>query len=170
MPAWVLPGGAAIAWGVLAAALWPQHRLLPAAGLVLGLWVAACIDLRVHRIPNAVVLAILVVGVLSQLLQAGLAPALACLSAACASGGLFAALAALTRGGFGWGDVKLAAAMGWVLGPTATAAALAATAVAGGLVAAALLLVRHRGLRDPLPFAPFFFVGGLVGLAVLIVR
>lgn|GEM_PF-1909558 len=169
-PVWLLTAGPAALWGALAAAFGVQPRLLPAAGLALCLWVAACIDLRTHRIPNGVVLTTFGVGVAAQCLRAGLVPALPALAAGCGAGFLFSALAAATRGGFGWGDAKLAAAMGCVLGPSAMVLALAATSLAGGVAASVLLLSGRRGLRDPLPFAPFFLAGGLVALGAAALR
>lgn len=165
-PAWSLAGGTAVLWALAAAAFGPHPRLLTAAGLTLCLWVAACIDLRTHRIPNPVVLAAFGVAGAAQCLGAGLVSPLPALVAGCCAGLVFSLLAALTRGGFGWGDAKLAAAMGCVLGPSAMLLALAATSLAGGLAGGVLLLTGRRGLRDPLPFAPFFLIGGLVALGV----
>ena len=79
---------------------------------------------------------------------------------------MFAGLAVVTRGDFGWGDAKLAVVIGWFLGPRAGAEALFATVMAAGLGAGTALALRRVGWRDALPFAPFFLVGGCVALAL----
>lgn len=62
----------------------------------------------------------------------------------------FAAAALLSRGrGMGWGDVKLAAVAGAVLGITNALIALALAAFAAGIGA------KLRGERAPLAFAPY---------------
>jgi len=166
LPRWLLAAGPGLLWALLAWRWGWSARWAVTAPLALGLWTAASIDLHTYRIPNAVPAALLLLGVAAQLsprppFAAALPSALAGLGA----GALFAALALLSRGGFGWGDAKLAGALAFVLGPAPGALALAGTALAGGLAAAALLVTRRRGPRDALPFAPFFLVGGL--LAVL---
>lgn len=166
VPNWAWVGGVGLTLALVAALSGPAVHLLPALALALGLSVAAAIDLHTHRIPNAVVLALLAGGALVQALGAGWAPLLPALGAGLACGGAFALFAVLSRGGFGWGDVKLAAAMGWLLGPRLALVAMCATALVAGLVAVGLLVARRRGLRDALPFAPFFLIGGVVALCL----
>ncbi len=163
-PDWVVVTGPAVLWGVLTSIFGIQAHLLPAAGMALCLWVACCVDLRTHRIPNVIVLATFGLGLLAQSLRVGLVPALPALAAACAAGLLFSVAVIGSRGGFGWGDAKLAAAMGCILGPGGMAVALLVTSLTAGVVAAVALLFRWRNWRDPLPFAPFFLVGGMVAL------
>lgn len=70
-------------------------------------------------------------------------------------GGGFMLLAAiLSRGGIGLGDVKLAAFVGLALGMPLVYSALFIMAMLGGLLAIALILLRLRGRRDPIPYAP----------------
>ncbi len=137
------------------------------AAVALGLWTAAAIDLRTLRIPNRLVVAMVVLGASAQLARVAPAPAVPSLLAAAVAFGAGALLAALARGGLGWGDVKLAAAAAWLLGPAAGTAAMVVMALTAGLAAAAALLTRRRGLRDPLPLAPFLLAGGLWGLWLL---
>lgn len=166
VPAWAWVGGLGLILALVAAVSGPAVHLLPALALALGLSVAAAIDLHTYRIPNAVVLAILASGALAQALGVGWVPLLPALGAGLACGAAFALFALLSRGGFGWGDVKLAAATGWLLGPRLALLAMCVTALVAGLVAVGLLLARRRGLHDALPFAPFFLAGGLVALCL----
>ena len=85
------------------------------------------------------------------------------LGAAAVGGLIFQILRWGSRGGLGFGDVKLAAWLGFYLGPRALPVALFTAAILGGLVAAVLLLTGRRGRRDVIPFGPFLAAGGLVG-------
>ena len=147
-----------------AGAGWSRH--LPLAAATAGaLCLAAAIDLHAYRIPNRLVAALAAAALVAQVLP-GFAPApvLPTLLGAAALALPFGLAALLSRGGVGWGDAKLSAALGLALGPRGAVLALVATALAAGLGGAAALAARRRGLRDPLPLAPFFLAGGLAAL------
>jgi len=75
-------------------------------------------------------------------------------------GAFFALFASLTRGkGMGWGDAKLAAAGGLVLGLPDLLLSLFVAFIAGGVVGGVMLLSGRRGWRDKLPFGPFLVFG-----------
>lgn len=104
---------------------------------------------------------------LSRFLQA-LPPAFLYSLAGAATGFLilFAAAMASPDGcGIGGGDIKLAAAMGFIHGPSHMMAILLA---ASGLAVAATLIVDHRNKRTntnkmlSLPFVPFLAAGSLI--------
>lgn len=57
--------------------------------------------------------------------------------------------------GMGGGDIKLAGAVGLLVGYPGVFFAVWLAAVAGGLVAASLLVLRKKGRKDPIPFGPF---------------
>lgn len=127
--------------------------------LVLLAW----LDIRSQRIPNAVVYPALLLAV--GLSPTGPGPGLpeslgGCLGALAAG----SAIRALSRGGLGGGDVKMAALVGVVVGFPAIVAAGALTVVAGGLAAGALLMLRLRRWGDALPYGPFVALGGLAGM------
>ncbi|MGQ0592868.1 MAG: A24 family peptidase [Gammaproteobacteria bacterium] len=110
--------------------------------LALMLSFAAYLDLRYHRIPNGVTFGGAVAGLVLQSYFSGFE--------ALGSGflGLASGLALFVpfyiRGAMGAGDVKLMAAVGAFLGPSATLVAAALTLIVGGVMAVAILL-RHRG-------------------------
>ena len=114
---------------------------LALAVLLAGTGAGAAIDLRTHRVPNALTL---------TLAGAGLALAAAGLGrvgvgAACAGGllGLALMLPGYLLGGTGAGDVKLLAAAGTLLGPAGALWAFMFTTMVGG--ALALLAAADRG-------------------------
>jgi leader peptidase (prepilin peptidase) / N-methyltransferase len=71
----------------------------------------------------------------------------------------FLALSILTRGGFGMGDVKLAAMLGFLLGYKVLGA-LTIGVFAGGIWSAGLLLTHRAGLRSAIAYGPFLALGG----------
>jgi leader peptidase (prepilin peptidase)/N-methyltransferase len=66
--------------------------------------------------------------------------------------------------GMGEGDEKLAGLLGLLVGFPGILVTLWTAALSGGLAAAALLLLRKKGRKDPIPFAPFLVLGATVAL------
>lgn len=130
-----------------------------AALLVTGLLVTiSLVDFQVRRIPNALVLALLLLAVL-QALWLG-QPALTALALGLlAGGGLFLLLALLGRGAMGAGDVKLAAALGALLGFPLVLRGLLWGVLAAGVVALLLLITRRAGRKDTMAYGPYLALG-----------
>lgn len=81
--------------------------------------------------------------------------------------GLFV-LALIARGGFGFGDVKLAFMLGLFLafrGWEHLVVGIFLAFFIGGLVAIALLLSRKKGRKDAVPFGPSLVLGAWIGIA-----
>jgi leader peptidase (prepilin peptidase)/N-methyltransferase len=132
--------------------------LLLAPGLL-----AAGIDLRTRRIPNALVLVGVVVALVVAWAQGSLGAALlGCVASGAA--GLATAIAA--RGAFGGGDVKLLAYAGAVVGIWSVPALFFWTSLAGGAIALGALAVR-RSRRTTIPYGPAIAAG--CSLAYLLV-
>ena len=141
--------------------------LVVAAGLV----VLSVVDLEQFLLPNGIVyplalvtLAMLVVAALGDDTWGALGRALL--------GGL-AAMTALgvlhlaSPRSMGFGDVKLAFVLGLALGWLGWGELLLGLFfgfLAGALVGVALIVLRHRGRKDHLPFGPFLAFGTLVVL------
>lgn len=71
----------------------------------------------------------------------------------------------LTRGkGMGLGDVKLGALVGLMTGYPLAIVAILMSWIMGGVVAAALLALKIKGLKDPIPSATFLAVSAMVTL------
>lgn len=66
-----------------------------------------------------------------------------------------------SRGGMGWGDVKLAALIGLVIGFPLVFVAMFLAFVGGGLVAVILLLLKVKKRRDAIPFGPFMSLAAM---------
>lgn len=167
----LLAAATATTWAVLALSRgWGAD--LPAYLLVGALGVAmAYVDLREHRLPDPLTLAALVGGGLLLAAAAAVTgewPAYgrAWLVAA-AMFVAFLLLALIRPADLGFGDVKLAAAMGLVLGWLGWGVAVVGAFLGflfGGLVGVALLLTGKAGRRTAIPFGPFMLLGALVAV------
>lgn len=139
----------------------PAFLLLVVAGVLLTV-----VDLRHRLLPDRVVLPALVAGAALLLVPAVAGGAWdALLRAVLGAATLFAvylALALVSPGGLGMGDVKFAALLGLYLGwlgwPAVVLGALAGFVVQA-VVALALLATRRIGLRGELPFGPAMLAG-----------
>lgn len=131
----------------------------------------ALIDIDTHTLPNRIVLPmypVLAVLLTVATLITGDWPAL--LRAAIGSvvlGGVYLVLALAVPRGMGFGDVKLAGALGLVLaylgwGPLAVGAFGAF--LLGGTFGIVLLLVRRAGRTTGIPFGPWMLLGAWVGV------
>ena len=120
-------------------------------------------DLRRRVIPNRLVYPalVLVLAVSGAWPDRGVAEAL--------TGG-FGALTvavivrALSGGGLGGGDVKMAALTGVVVGYPAVLSAGLVTVIAGGATAAILLVTRRAGRGARVPYGPFLALGAIAAL------
>lgn len=169
-PRWWVVWASVIALGSLPAAAAISHNpltylpLLPLA--IAGPWLAA-VDFDVLRIPNRVLaptaagtlLAVLAVAVTAKEGRALIAPIIAALMA----GGLFAAVHFATKGGIGFGDVKLAAVISLAVGPLGVTAAWLSI-LTGSL--AALVWAKASRSPGPIPLGPWLLFGAWVASLV----
>ncbi|MFC2006392.1 prepilin peptidase [Chloroflexota bacterium] len=70
----------------------------------------------------------------------------------------------LSRGGMGWGDVKLGALVGLMTGYPLAIVAVLLSWIIGGLVAAILLAFKIKKRKDPIPSAPFLVISAMITL------
>ena len=138
------------------------------AGIVLG-----SVDLAVHRLPDRVTFP--AYGVCAAALTADAAvlgswAALArALVAAVVAFAVAALLAALAPAGLGFGDVKLLALLGLVLGWTGWGVLLAGVflgLLTGAAVSLVLLVIRRVGWRTAVPFGPPLLTGAVLALSL----
>jgi len=109
----------------------------------------------------ALLLALLPQPWLTQWIEPGIA------SAALGGGigfGIFLLIALVSRGGMGWGDVKLAALIGLATGFPLVFFAIIMGAILGGIVAVALVIAKKRTRRETIPFGPFLALAAMVTL------
>lgn len=164
--------GVAGACGLLG---WAAPRpVLPAflAVAVLGVLLAA-IDLACLRLPDRLV----ALGAVTSLAGLGVAAAAGgewsllgrAFAGAGALGGAYLVLALLPGAGLGFGDVKLAALLGMLLGWLGWGAVLLGAVlphVINGPVAVALLVSGRAGRRTALPLGPALLAGALLAVVV----
>jgi prepilin signal peptidase PulO-like enzyme (type II secretory pathway) len=144
-----------------------------AALLVVVLVQVFVFDARHHLILNRVMYPAMALALLASpvnpLIEGTSAPLGRVVSAvlgAVVGGGFFLLLTILSRGGVGLGDAKLTFFLGAALGLLPLYAspilhALIYGVVIGGVIAAALLISRVRGMRDYIAYGPFLCIGGV---------
>jgi leader peptidase (prepilin peptidase)/N-methyltransferase len=163
-----------LATGLIFALLCWHYQLSPELGVMIFY---AClfiiifvIDLEQGLILNKVVYPGMVVALLLALLPR---PELTIVMkpgiASAALGGaigfvVFLVIALVSRGGMGWGDVKLAALIGLATGFPLVLVAIIMGAILGGIVAVALMLAKKRNRREAIPFGPFLALAAMVTL------
>lgn len=133
-------------------------ELVPALVVTAMLATISLVDLRVRRIPNALVLALLVWG-LVQVIWLGQPAPLAAVLGVLAGGGLLLLIALAGRGAMGAGDVKFAGALGAVLGYPLILHGLFYGILAGGAAALVLLVTRRVGRKDYIAYGPYLALG-----------
>ncbi len=77
--------------------------------------------------------------------------------------GLFLLIVIISKGGMGWGDVKMAGLIGLITGYLIPVSLFLA-AILGGLVAGILLLLKIRKRKESIPFAPFLSLATIITL------
>ena len=77
---------------------------------------------------------------------------------------VMALIVIVSRGGMGWGDVKMAALIGLMVGFPLVIEALLLSWISGGVVAAILLALKLKGTKDRIPSATFMAVATMVTL------
>lgn len=159
------PSTTAGGWGtavvVAAAYLW-----FAAASIVLTV-----IDLDTFRLPNAIVLPSIGVGVIlltvASLLASEWGQLLRALAAAAVLFLFYLVLRLVRSDAMGGGDVKLAALvglhLGWI-GWDAVAVGFFAAFLTGGVYGFALMLLRRAGRRTAIPFGPWMLLGAWAGI------
>ena len=78
--------------------------------------------------------------------------------------GLFYAVAVLSRGGMGGGDIKFMAMVGALMGWRAVLLTTFLGSLAGSVLGIFLMAVRGKGRKTKIPFGPFLALGALLTL------
>ncbi|MSQ14481.1 MAG: prepilin peptidase [Dehalococcoidia bacterium] len=152
--------------GVLFGSLWwflgPGTKLILSSAYFSILLVITVIDLEHRRILNKIIYPAILVSPFAAIVYGASAKDIFL-------GGLIGFLLMLlpyilSGVGLGAGDVKLAAFIGIFSGYPAILVAMFGAAVFGGVAAGFLLLTHLRGRKDPVPYAPFLALGGVVAL------
>ncbi|NNC91808.1 MAG: prepilin peptidase [Acidimicrobiia bacterium] len=146
----------------------PAYLWFVAVGLTLALT-----DIDVHRLPNRILYPSTVVGATLLLIAAVVDGDLGMFARAVGGGAfyfvLFLILALVARGGFGFGDVKLAFFLGLFLAYDTwdvLGAGIALGIAIGGLWAIGLLITRNADRKAKIPFGPAMILGAYAALVV----
>lgn len=135
------------------------HAILLAL-ILLDAVIITVVDIRIRLIPNEAVLILMAVGLILQIAFNGLPSALTALLAAAALMLIFILLdAAMGINTIGAGDVKLAGAMGLVLGWPYLMFGLVGMGAILLLWCSAGLITKKMKLKSMLAFAPFMMAG-----------
>lgn len=136
---------------------WQTASYLTLSALVIA---TGFIDLEHKIIPNEITLAGIILG-LVFITQTGL---ISNIEGFLTGGIVFLAIAVISKGNMGGGDIKLAAVMGLFLGIKLLLVALFAAFLLGSVVGVTLLLVGVVKRKDPFPFGPFLTIGSLISI------
>jgi leader peptidase (prepilin peptidase) / N-methyltransferase len=122
----------------------------------------AAIDVATRLLPNRITLPVSAAAVLARVAE-NRSVLVEVVVAGVAAFAVFYVVALLVRGGFGMGDVKLAAMLGFLLGK-AVIPALVLGVVTGGVWSALLLATRRAGMRSSIAYGPFLALGGAAAI------
>ncbi len=134
-----------------------------------ALIILAVYDLRWYLLPDQVLLPAIGVGVV-RAVYLGISnhsPSTTyhLLAAGLAAGGLFYALAAVSKGKWmGGGDIKLVALMGLILGPSKTVVAMILAFNSAAIVGLVLIGLKRKKRADHIPFGPFLVAGTIAAM------
>lgn len=166
---------------VLAVVLSAENVLLFSTGvlkmsryvlLLAAVAVIACIDKKSKRIPNEILLAMLIIRVLIFFAEwisypsYALSLLISALMGGVIGGGMFLICYLITRGGVGMGDVKLFFTAGCYLGTGGIMTVTVTTVLASAIYSIIQLIRRKAKLKDEIAFAPFVWIGLVLAMAL----
>ena len=148
----------ALNWALVIPMFWMMVTLVP----------IAAVDFPYQLIPDTVTVGGIVIGLLAVFLPSGIGWLQSLMGIGIAGGGLFVFAwvmgKILKRDALGFGDVKLLAGFGAIMGPSKALAAVIAASVLALLVMIPWRLIRKESSREPLAFGPFIGIMGPVFL------
>jgi len=150
--------------GLFAGIVWRFGLTLEAlrfAVLAFALVVVVFTDLERGVIPNAVTYPGIAVGLVINAALGAWVPALL---AAAGAAFVFLAIAVLSHGGMGGGDVKLAAMIGAFLGGPGVIVALFLGVAIGAVAGIVLIALRLRTRKQTIPFGPALAAGAMIAV------
>ena len=157
-PVFYIFGFVAIASAIIVYGIKPITVLV--AVFLLLLAAAGASDINKGIVPDLVSIAIAVLAVIKFIINGiTLTNALDCLGGAVCLALPMLIVALIVKGGFGGGDIKLMAAAGLYLGLDKTLIAGLITFLIAGCYGIIILIVKKRGARSKMRFAPFIALG-----------
>jgi leader peptidase (prepilin peptidase) / N-methyltransferase len=119
------------------------------------------IDLEHKLILNVIVYPMMVISLIISSFQPGGPGVVHALIGGAIGFLIFFIISIVSRGGMGFGDVKMAGLIGLALGYPKIFAALLLAVIAGGIVAIILLAFRLKRRKEGIPFGPFLALGAM---------
>ncbi len=120
---------------------------------------AAFIDIDHGIIPDRLTYPGIIIGLALSFWTWGFLPAL---YGTLAFGGLMFAVAFISKGAMGGGDVKLAAVIGAFTGVTGSAVTLLLASFSGALFGLIIMAIKKTGRKTPIKFGPFLAVSAYI--------
>ena len=117
------------------------------------------IDLKTFTIPNTLVIVFILLSLYPVIINASFLDNLYGLILMFL---FFLAVLLIFPGSFGGGDLKLASAMGFLLGFELAVVALEASLISGALIGIAYALFTGKGLKSKIAFGPFLCLGLII--------
>ena len=136
---------------------WPALRLMLLVSLAIP---AAAIDWKHKIIPDKLNFAVMLLAV--PLLLESKAVFIDGALGFVAGGGLLLLAAVVSRGGMGGGDIKLAAALGLLLGWRLLLLTLFIAFALGSVIGITMILIKQRRWKEPIPFGPYLALGAII--------
>ena len=135
-------------------------KIIGMVAFSIGLMISV-IDFKYYVIPNRLNMVLLLIGYIYHFISGDLS-FIERLWGLTAGFGVLFLLSAISRGGIGGGDIKLAAVMGFWLGSGGILYALFIGALAGSITGLALILMGIKKRKEAIPFGPFLIMGFLM--------
>jgi len=140
--------------------------------LLISSYIAMIYDINTRKIPNKIVLVMILIWVMiiTAMMFIDTNRAITSLTDSIIGfslgGGLFLLVYLLSKRGLGGGDVKFMAAAGLYLGFAGTIPTILYGTVLAALTGLTLILLKKIDRKDTIPFAPFLFIGIMITLIV----
>jgi prepilin signal peptidase PulO-like enzyme (type II secretory pathway) len=136
-------------------------------GILVLMIVLAVYDTRWMLLPDKVMLPLIGLALIYEVTISSMARSphalLNALSAAILAGGVFYAIVFFSRGrAMGGGDIKLAFAMGLILGPRNTLVAMMVAFNVAAIIGIGMIVSRRKGRKDQISFGPFLVFGTVI--------
>lgn len=147
-------------------------KILRYLTLVCCLAITGWIDYQSQKIPNRILLVMLVVRTVILLAECLLYRKLwmsimiSAFMGLIFAGGMFLLCYLISRGGVGAGDVKLFAVLGYYMGSGAVFSVTFLTVLTAAVFSVVALLAKKVNLKKEIPFAPFIFLGTVLTMAL----
>lgn len=114
------------------------------------------VDLTRKIIPNRLNLAVFIIGLINAMINPQ--SFLSNLGTGFLAGSLFLAIALISGGAMGGGDIKLIAPLGFILGFYSTIYVILMTFIVGAIVSIALLIMKKAKLMSEVALAPYITI------------